>query len=159
MTWRNMTQFHRNNKNRIIKYIRPSERLLPVFSDGLRPCKTPLSSLLRRQEPSLKRSFSCLAGSYHQNRSNQIFDFIRNVSFSKIREASKALLCTGHPPARVRQIFGFVKLSACVFYKVLSAKACLQGRKHSKVWPPCAHFQRRRLQRNRRVFTPTFAAR
>ena len=32
-------------------------------------------------------------------------------------EASKALLCTGHPPARVRQISGFAKISACVFYE------------------------------------------
>ena len=43
----------------------------------------------------------------------------------EICEANKALLCTGHPPARVRQISGFVKLSVYVFYKVLSAKACL----------------------------------
>ena len=42
-----------------------------------------------------------------------------------MHEASKALLCTGHPPARVRQISGFAKVSVYVFYKVLSAKACL----------------------------------
>ena len=28
-----------------------------------------------------------------------------------MHEASKALLCTGHPPARVRQISGFAKIS------------------------------------------------
>ncbi len=34
-----------------------------------------------------------------------------------MHEASKALLCAGHPPARVRQISGFAKISACAFYK------------------------------------------
>ncbi len=34
-----------------------------------------------------------------------------------MHETSKALLCTRHPPARVRQISGFAKISACVFYK------------------------------------------
>ena len=75
-------------------------------------CKTPFPSLLRRQEPSLKRSFSCRAGSRHQNMRNQIFDFIERLSFSEKCETSKALLCAGHPPTRVRQIFGFAKAEA-----------------------------------------------
>ena len=35
-----------------------------------------------------------------------------NLLFSEMCEPSKALLYTGHPPARVRQIFGFAKVSA-----------------------------------------------
>ncbi len=72
----------------------------------------PFPSLLRRQEPSLKRSFSCRAGSCHQNGNNQIFDFIGIYYFQKYVKTSKALLCTGRPPERVRQIFGFAKVSA-----------------------------------------------
>ena len=77
----------------------------------------PFPSLLRRQEPGLKRSFSCRANSRHQYENNQILDFIENFLFSRMHEASKALLCAGHPPARVRHISGFAKISACAFYK------------------------------------------
>ena len=80
-------------------------------------CKTPFPSLLRRQEPSLKRSFSCRAGSRHQNMRNQIFEFIGHLSFSEKCATSKALLCAGHPPTRVRQISGFAKVSAGLFFK------------------------------------------
>jgi hypothetical protein len=53
-------------------------------------CKTPFPSLLRRQEPSLKRSFSCRAGSRHQNMRNQIFDFIGFYYFQKsVRQAKR----------------------------------------------------------------------
>ena len=38
-------------------------------------------------------------------------NLIENLLFSEICKTSKALLCTGHPPARVRQIFGFAKVS------------------------------------------------
>ena len=93
---------------------RPSETLFQTACDL---CKMPFPSLLRRQEPSLKRSFSCRANSRHQYENNQIFDFIKNLFFLRMHEASKALLCTGHPPARVRQISGFAKISACVFYE------------------------------------------
>ena len=41
----------------------------------------------------------------------QIFDFIGRLSFSEKCETSKALLCAGHPPGRVRQISGFAKVS------------------------------------------------
>ena len=77
----------------------------------IRFCKMPVPSLLRRQEPSLKHSFSCRAGRRHQNENNQIFDFIWSLLFSEICKTSKALLSTGHTPARVRQIFGFAKVS------------------------------------------------
>ena len=87
---------------------RPSETLFQTACDL---CKMPVPSLLRRQEPSLKRSFSCRANSRHQYENNQIFDFIKNLFFLRMHEASKALLCTGHPPARVRQISGFAKVS------------------------------------------------
>ena len=40
--------------------------------------------------------------------------------FSEMYETSKALLCTEHPPARVRQIFGFVK---ALGYMVLALPA------------------------------------
>ena len=73
-------------------------------------------SLLRRQEPSLKRSFSCRAGNRHQNGNNQLFDLIETLLFSEICKTSKALLCTGHPPARVRQISGFAKVSALLMF-------------------------------------------
>ena len=92
---------------------RPSETLFQTACDL---CKMPFPSLLRRQEPSLKRSFSCLANSRHQYENNQIFDFIKNLFFLRMHETSKALLCTGHPPARVRQISGFAKVSACCLY-------------------------------------------
>ena len=42
------------------------------------PLQNTFPSLLRRQKPDLKRSFSCRAGSRDQNRSNQILDFIEN---------------------------------------------------------------------------------
>ena len=83
----------------------------PDNQTGRGLCKTPFPSLLRRQEPSLKRSFSCRAGSRHQNMRNQIFDFIGILLFSEKCETSKALLCAGHPPTRVRQISGFAKIS------------------------------------------------
>ena len=76
---------------------------LKLFQTACNLCKTPFPSLLRRQEPSLKRSFSCRTGRRHPNRNNQIFDFIGSLLFSEICKTSKALLCTGHPPARVRQ--------------------------------------------------------
>ena len=154
---------------------RPSETLFQTACDL---CKMPFPSLLRRQEPSLKRSFSCRANSRHQYENNQIFDFIKNLLFSRMHETSKALLCTGHPPARVRQISGFVKLSVCVFYSVFipiqkskltrrkpatvrivrQGEATklgyffgwvLQDRKHSKASLPYAPFQR-----SLRAFTP-----
>ena len=74
-------------------------------------CKTPFPSLLRRQEPSLKRSFSCRADSRHQNMTNQIFDFTGSLLYSERGETSKALLCTGHPPSRARRIAGFAKVT------------------------------------------------
>ena len=90
---------------------------LKFFQAACNLCKTPFPSLLRRQEPglkrSLKRSFNCRTGRRHPNKNNQIFDFIGSLLFSEICKPSKALLCTGHPPARVRQIFGFAKVSAC----------------------------------------------
>ena len=86
---------------------RPSE----TFQTAWGLCKTPFPSLLRRQEPSLKRSFSYRAGSRHQNMRNQIFDFIGILLFSEKCETSKALLCAGHPPTRERQISGFAKVS------------------------------------------------
>ena len=80
---------------------------LKLFQTACNLCKTPFPSLLRRQEPSLKRSlkrsFSCRTGRRHPNKNNQIFDFIGSLLFSEICKTSKALLCTGHPPARVRQ--------------------------------------------------------
>ena len=53
----------------------------------------PFLSLLRRQEPSLKRSFSCRAGSRHQNENNQIFDFIGIYYFQKyVRQAKRCFV-------------------------------------------------------------------
>ena len=59
----------------------------------------------------MKRCFSCQAGSRHQNENNQISDLIGNLSYQEICKTRKALLYTRHPPARVRQILGFAKVS------------------------------------------------
>jgi hypothetical protein len=55
---------------------------------------------------------------------NQIFDFIGILSFSEKYETSKALLRTGHPPARVRQISDFAKTSGRLkqFFPLLFVK-------------------------------------
>jgi hypothetical protein len=90
-------------------------------SDGLKPLQNAFPSLLRRQEPSLKHSFSCRIGRRHQNGNNQAFDLIVNLLFSEICKTSKALLSTGHPPARLRQIFGFAKVSAFYISSLLHA--------------------------------------
>ena len=43
-----------------------------------------------------------------------------------MHETSKALLCTGHPPARVRQISGFAKVSGRL-KNVFMYSDCLVG--------------------------------
>ena len=96
---------------------------------GLLQTKCPLVQQQAKAETFAKRPFrhSC-AGAQPEaqlHRKNQLFDLIGNYFFTEVCGASKALLCTGHPPARVRQISGFIKVSGRLKEKLQTA--CLSG--------------------------------
>ena len=72
------------------------------------------------QKSKLTRRRACDSTDSTARRENEV-----RLFFLDWCEISKALLCTAHPPARVRQIFGFVKALGCVV-SALPAKFRIQ---------------------------------
>ena len=63
-----------------------------------------------------------------------------NLLFSEMCKPSKALLCTGHPPARVRRILVLQKSQ--LVGRILESDTCSQNKARTSLWP----LAKRRIQ-------------
>ncbi len=68
-----------------------------------------LSSLLRRQEPSLKRSFSCQSSNSNQTNVFNCLILCENDCFQQHGRQAKPLLCTRLLPAQERRVISFLQ--------------------------------------------------